>query len=291
MARTSARRGRQSCRSAQEEIIDEDDICQICQLLLLRPVRTTCQHIFCEACFSHWADVSINQMTMGLDIDEPVVLPLNQIEARCPMCRSATVAEVDAARVEELETRYPNSYETRVQEFSDTIEDEEGSIIEQLVVYIGNEHKMKRSESEDDRNVHEWRFFVRASRTDIIEEIQVFLHESFRQNQVVLQYPPYSIRRLGWGTFTILANVVLKAGYSWVSPEAENTSDGAVRGKLPLEWTLDFHGRGSMGRLRLKVKREKDVEDSEEEREAERTRRLWMRQRQRDPDYEPPVEV
>ena len=107
----------------------------------------------------------------------------------------------------------------------------------------------------------------------------------------MLQFPPYSLRRVGWGVFTIFANIVLKAGYSWVSPEAEDTADGAPKGKLPLEWTLDFQGRGSQGRLRLKVKHEKDGQDSEEERDVLRTRRLWMQQRARDPDFVPPPEV
>lgn len=43
-----------------------------------------------------------------------------------------------------------------------------------------------------------------------------------------------------------------------MSSEAEEISDGDVKGKLPLEWTLDFNGRGSQGRLRLKVKKADD---------------------------------
>jgi len=288
-SRSSSKRSQRQ-RSPADEAIDEDDICQICHLLLLRPVRTTCTHTFCESCFSHWADVSINQMTMGLDIDEPMLLPSNEIEARCPMCRTSTVALLDRERAADLEGKYPIAYASRKEEAPFGAEDEEGAIIETVTVYIGNEHRLQRRENEDDRNIHEWRFFVRASRTDIVEEIQVFLHPTFRQSSLVLQYPPYSVRRVGWGVFTIFANIVLKAGYSWVSPEAEDTSDGAVKGKLPLEWMLDFQGRGSQGRLRLKVKKEKDGQDAENERLVERTRQSWMRQRQRDPDYVPPLE-
>jgi hypothetical protein len=93
---------------------------------------------------------------------------------------------------------------------------------------------------------------------------------------------------LGWGYFTIFANVILKAGYSWVSSEAEDTSDGQAKGKLPLEWTLDFDGRGSQGRLRLKVKKEKEGQDEENEAQREEMRRLWMRQRETDPDFSDP---
>ncbi len=227
---------------------------------------------------------------MGLDIDEPMLFPPDEVEARCPMCRTSTVALIDADQVAALEAKYPVSYAARAQEAPFGADDEDGASIETVTVYIGNEHRLQRRESEDERNIHEWRFFVRASRSDIIEEVQVFLHPTFRQSSLVLQYPPYSIRRVGWGTFTIFANVVLKVGYSWVSPEAEDTSDGAVKGKLPLEWMLDFRGRGSQGRLRLKVKKEKDGQDVENERLVERTRQNWVRQRERDPDYVPPLE-
>ena len=229
-------------------------------------------------------------MTMGLDVDEPMLLLSNGIEARCPMCRTSTIALLDHERVAGLEAKYPIAYASRRDEAPFGAEDEDGAIIETITVYIGNEHRLQRRESEEDRNIHEWRFFVRASRTDIIEEGQVFLHPTFRQSSLVLQYPPYSIRRLGWGVFTINANIVLKVGYSWVSPDAEDTSDGAVKGKLPLEWMLDFTGRGSQGRLRLKVKKEKDGQDAENERLNERTSAAFLRQRRTDPDYVPPPE-
>jgi hypothetical protein len=88
------------------------------------------------------------------------------------------------------------------------------------------------------------------------------------------------------GTFPISANIILKAGYSWLSSEAEDAPDGGKKGKLPLEWTLDFNGRGSQGRCRLKVKKEKQDQDVEEATQREAVARLWRRQRDEDPDYE-----
>lgn len=110
-------------------------------------------------------------------------------------------------------------------------------------------------------------------------------HPTFRNSRVIVQYPPYEIRRLGWGFFTIYANIVLRAGYSWVSSDAEDTADGGIKGKLPLEWTLDFNGRGSQGRLRLKVRKEKDGQEQEDQHQTEQVRRLWTRQRENDPDW------
>ena len=83
---------------------------------------------------------------------------------------------------------------------------------------------------------------------------------------------------------------MLKVGYSWVSSDAEDTPDGATKGRLPLTWRLDFGGRGSQGRLRLKVRKQKDGQEEEDQQLAERNRRAWMRQRERDPDYVPPDE-
>jgi hypothetical protein len=100
-----------------------------------------------------------------------------------------------------------------------------------------------------------------------------------------VQFAPYEIHRLGWGYFTIYTNIILKAGYSWMSSEAEDAPDGGKKGKLPMEWTLDFNGRGSQGRCRLKIKREKEGQEIEEAAQREAVTRLWRQQRQRDPDW------
>ena len=102
----------------------------------------------------------------------------------------------------------------------------------------------------------------------------------------MVQWPPYEVRRLGWGYFPIYANIILKAGYSWVSSDAEDTRDGAPKGKLPLEWTLAFGG-GSQALLRLKVRKEKEGQEVEDETQREQIRRLWQRQRETDPDFDP----
>lgn len=273
------------------ELVDHDDLCHICHLLLLHPIITKCNHTFCETCFSHWADVSISQMTLGLDIDERSLMPPDELETRCPMCRTLTTAKLDKELARRLQTVYPETYASRTTDLSLEIRDEDGSLVEPLTLYIGNEHKLLRQSSDsNDRNKHEWNFFVRPSRTDIIEEIQVFLHPTFRNPKIVLTHAPYSIRRAGWGVFTIFVNIILKVGYSWISPEAEDTADGAPGGKLPLEWHLDFNGRGSQGRCRLKIRKEKPEQEREIERLNERTRRAWNRQRVRDPDYVPPPE-
>lgn len=75
-----------------------------------------------------------------------------------------------------------------------------------------------------------------------------------------------------------------------MSSDAEDTRDGAPKGKLPIEWALDLNGRGSQGRLRLKVKKEKEGQEMEDEAQREQVQRLWARQRVTDPDYTEPDE-
>ena len=85
--------------------------------------------------------------------------------------------------------------------------------------------------------------------------------------------------------------MILKPGYTFVSQDAENAPDGAAKGMLPLEWTLDFTSfgeTGSMGRCKLKVKNDRDWTDisDEEEEDAAQWQRT-IRQYQRDGRYEP----
>jgi len=111
-------------------------------------------------------------------------------------------------------------------------------------------------------------------------------HPTFRNPRVIMQWPPYEIRRLGWGYFTIVAQIILKAGYSWVSAEAEDAPDGGEQGMLPLEWTLNFDGDGAQARCRVKVRKQKEDMDRETQIQGERIRRMWASQRERDPDWD-----
>jgi hypothetical protein len=276
------------------EEIDEDDLCPICQMLLHEPVTTTCRHTLCRFCMATWASTSLAAPMVIVDVDsEPVPFDaVSGLEARCPMCRTLTSALPDAQRDSTLRSNYPQTWTERYREAAaeqDT--DSSSGSIQTITVHIGNRHTLvPPREGELDENQHEWNFFVKPSRTDIIEEVHIHLHPTFRQNHIVKTRPPYAISRLGWGHFTITAQVVLKAGYSWVSEDAEDSPDGAVKGSLPLEWTLDFDGfggKGSMGRCQLKVKNDREWgADAEQERDQREWGRV-VRQYERDGRYEP----
>lgn len=161
-----------------EENILHDDLCAICHLLLYRPVTTVCNHTLCESCMQHWADVSISSVMTVTHVDEnPVLFSANDVEAKCPMCRTQTNASLNAARAGELRERYPKTYAERQRdEEGDAEGNGEGDkgTVETITVYIGNKHALVRPAS-GSQNQHDWTFFVRPSREDIIQEIQILL--------------------------------------------------------------------------------------------------------------------
>ncbi|KAF2769499.1 hypothetical protein EJ03DRAFT_343333 [Teratosphaeria nubilosa] len=251
--------------SSPAETIDEDDICPICQLLLHNPVKTACNHTLCKSCMATWADVSLSAPMTIVSVDE---------EARCPMCRTPTSATIDDERAIDLRQKCPKTFAERQAE--DMVDEEAREGIQTITVYIGNRHELVEPEAESP-NMHQWTFFVKPSRREIIEEVQIFLHPTFQPSHIIRTRPPCEIRRLGWGTFSVVAGVILKAGFSWVSSDAEDSPDGAPKRMLRLEWTLDFAGfggMGSMGRCRLKVKCDRGWEDVGEE---ERDEAEWAR--------------
>ena len=163
----------------KEEAVVEDHMCPVCQLLLFRPVTTRCNHTLCESCMAHWADVSVtSQMTIVSLDEQPSQFNPIQVEAKCPMCRTLTTARLDPEMAHVLSTRYPRKYaERRVEE--QTPESAEASSMETLTLYIGNSHRLVEPLG-GSGNQHDWTFFVRPSRTDIIEEVHILLASILR---------------------------------------------------------------------------------------------------------------
>ena len=160
------------------EEINEDDLCPICHLLVCHPVTTRCNHTMCNSCMAHWADVSISTAMMTVDINEMLTtssIAPNQIEARCPMCRTQTTALPNGRLESTLRRKYQEAYRAREAEERAGQEDPDGTEIDTLTVYIGNTHRLVEVDDGEAANRHEWVFFVRPERADLIEEVQVFL--------------------------------------------------------------------------------------------------------------------
>ncbi|KAL1648266.1 hypothetical protein SLS61_006956 [Didymella pomorum] len=195
--------------------------------------------IFIEA--SSW-DVELEDFDPNYD-------PSYDLEANCPMCRTHTAASPDRALATQLEQKYPATYaERRVEEEVDRGSRIGQNGVEGIMILIGNKHRLVRGS--EDANQHDWTFFVRTSRPDLVEEVRVELHPTFRPPRVVLHRAPYEVRRLGWGYFTLEAEIILKEPYTWI---VDNS--GETQRSLELTWTLNFTDRGRQGRVRAKVKK------------------------------------
>lgn len=277
------------------ESISDDDLCPVCQLLLYEPVKTGCNHVLCKSCMATWAEVSVSSQMIIVPVDEGSkdFDAATGLEAKCPMCRTQTRASIDETREAQLRTRCPRAYASRAVEEAQA--NDQGNV-QGITLNIGNTHALE-TPAEGSPNTHRWTFFIRPSLPNIVEEVQIFLHPTFRPNRVIRARPPYSISRIGCRYFTINAAIILRAGYSWMSSDAEDSPDGAPNGMLRLDWTLDFGsfgGKGAMGRWRGKVKKDREGQwDKGMSSEEERDRAEWartVRGYERDGRYEPPPE-
>jgi hypothetical protein len=133
---------------------------------------------------AQWADAStttsieVSSADVELENFDPNYDPTYDLVANCPMCRTHTTAAPDEALARLLETKYPITYAERRKEE----EIERGSMIgsggvEGVMILIGNKHKLE-SGAEDD-NQHDWTFFVRTSRPDLIKHVRIYLVSAF----------------------------------------------------------------------------------------------------------------
>lgn len=251
------------------QTLDEDDDCVICYQTLYRPARTECGHSACESCLLHWALTAMETKFSGdssSEIPSNIAIAVDGIKFKCPTCRTYTQASFDAKRSESLAMRYHEEYASRESEIAanSPLSADDGTKV--MVLIVGNSHrKVPPTISPHTGNMreHEWTFFVKASDQDVIEQVEVILHPTYRDERLVmLKSPQLSTTRLAWGSFTIFAGVVLKEGWEWVGEDIVVDSDidnGRVRDRLPVQWRLDFSGGGSMRTQMLKIKKVRDT--------------------------------
>lgn len=132
---------------------------------------------------AQWADASSSTATteiehssvdVGLADFDPNYDPSYDLEANCPMCRTHTTASPDTELAKQLETKYPATYaERRVEEEIDRGSRIGHNGVEGFMILIGNRHKLIRGT--EDANQHDWTFFVRTSRPDLVKEVRINL--------------------------------------------------------------------------------------------------------------------
>jgi len=61
-------------------------------------------------------------------------------------------------------------------------------------------------------NGHKWGLQLAPGAEHLVSEVVYLLHPTFQLREVKCADPPFSIERIGWGTFTVGVTVVLKSG-------------------------------------------------------------------------------
>lgn len=242
----------------QPEVVNPSDMCYVCKELLLEPIAASCcNNRLCESCMT--TDDRVNMTIVPLDHEGQLggdAADYNfHIIQHCPFCNAFSrkglekiTSFPDTRLANLLRQKYPVTYARREKALFDINQNTQA-----LTIHIGNWHE------EFGQDSHRWTFFVKPSRTDIVQEVHIELHESFKNPYVVRKKPPYSFHGRGWGYFNIQVCIVLKPGYVWLSGDAEDWVDGRPGAALKMDWTLDFQsfgGRGAMGRCRVKVRRQ-----------------------------------
>lgn len=132
---------------------------------------------------------------MNLADFDPNYDPSYDLEANCPMCRTHTNASPDKTLARQLEKKYPATYaERRVEEEVDRGSRVGQGGVEGVMILIGNKHKLVRGAQ--DANQHDWTFFVRTSRPDLVKEVRIELVS------LLLKFPLYS------GTYSSTASYI-----------------------------------------------------------------------------------
>lgn len=234
----------------ENDNLDAEEICSACGQLLIDPVTTVCSHSICETCMV--ADDKIHMTIVPITGEgdaEGLASSWNfELFNRCPACgeRGGTVqgapfAPPNKVLRRRLQTQRPALYAQRVHSLKQSRED-----VQTMTIHVGNWHKS------DGPKRHQWTFFVRPSRTDMIDHVKLHLHDSFENPTVILKNAPFTFHAQGWGYFDIQVAICLKSSFSWQpSPDVEDGPNGDTRAVLKLNWMLDFHsfgGRGAMGR-------------------------------------------
>lgn len=227
---------------AAAETIEHDDECPVCQHLLYDPVKTECNHILCASCYAQWAETTTEntQISVQLPLDGSVsadedddfddfTTDLADLRASCPMCRTNTTVSRHTELRETLKEKYPATYAQRESEEAADSIGQNG--IEGMVIMIGNHHKLEpRDEDEHTGNIHDWRFFVRFSRPNIVDKVRIDLVSS-PSHQIIYDYitdnwnpsiQPFAPR---WSLSHVpLSKSIVSAGVFSTSKLASNSS-------------------------------------------------------------------
>ncbi|KAI7773139.1 hypothetical protein LA080_011749 [Diaporthe eres] len=171
---------------------------------------------------------------------------IDGISFGCPVCRTETTVALDEARSSRLESTYTILYQQRAMQDTETDQ--------LMIIQLGNTHKNvppSISPYSGMTRTHHWTFFLKSSHTDLIDSVDLILHETFRNHRfVTLREPPFTKSSLGHG-------------WEWVSPDAMNSASTARgrKDRLPVEWILEFSGGGSQSLTTVPIQRSDEADE------------------------------
>lgn len=173
--------------------------CAICLLVIVEPIKTECNHYFCFFCFEEMKDSNLDHLTL-----------------KCPLCRvklnREKQYEIDTNLDKKIKELFPKEYieKYKILEYNKKL----NSSLFKIRITYGNRHRLIEDDDDEIRNNHEWKMFVKLDgifdEKKFIEKVEFRLHPTFRDNLIVVENPPYSFARIGWGVFLIPIKIYWK---------------------------------------------------------------------------------
>lgn len=178
--------------------------CAICLQIIVEPIETACNHIFCFYC-----------------IEEMKESFTENSQFKCPLCREIlnknTNYEIDKDLDNKIKESFPKEYSEKYKVLE--INKKLNSCYLKIKILFGNKHKLVEKPTDshsnpNSQNNHEWTAFVKLEKNieenKLIEKVEFRLHHTFRNNLIEKKYPPYSFTCVGWGVFEIPIKIYWK---------------------------------------------------------------------------------
>lgn len=276
------------CQKQQQQV-DEAGLpselsCPVCYEAYVDPISAPCGHTFCRIDIEH-----LFRIRRPDDISRSFLCSrhANSVERvrPCPMCRQPfTLSSISPNEhlEKQVKSQYPDLYEERKKDVEAAYERLSQFETHNLWLVVGNSHndlgntryETSRGRSAQMQHRHEWEFYVRLvdnnnnnnnnnqddsqSGTEVeidrfIESVTVQLHPTFSPSTVTMTEAPFQVRRVGWGTFGISAEIKFKPQWH--------------RSPLSVFWMLQFDQDDS--RIAVPMEFETSPNESAEDRAEE----------------------
>ena len=166
----------------------------ICCTIMVFPVITKCNHIFCRSCINGYLESS----------------PRKQ----CPMCRTKIYAQdFDPKVVSEIWSKIKASFPIEIEErmTAEKLFLEKENSLQKIDIKFGNFYTLLEDFTKlrnGHENKHEWKIYVKVADkniydSELIRSVEFELDESFGSPFIKKLSPPYEFKCKGWGTFEI----------------------------------------------------------------------------------------